>query len=78
MSVVEEALLPFYRLAADDAALRAAVALDEPARGPAFSSYRQHYPLRRELRGVTVVLSAPRPLARALLSSLGATVELAA
>jgi erythronate-4-phosphate dehydrogenase len=76
--VLARALVPYYRLMDDDAELRRIVELPGGERGPAFRSHREHYPLRRELRGARVTVGEPRPLVARVLAVLGAAVDGAA
>jgi erythronate-4-phosphate dehydrogenase len=70
--VLHEALLPFYDLARDDAALRAIVTLPSDRRAAAFRAYRDGYPVRREPRGAQIVLEPSRARLHAVLAVLGA------
>jgi erythronate-4-phosphate dehydrogenase len=69
--VLDQALRPYYDIAADDAALRRIVALPEGERGPAFRAYRDAYAARREPRGVTLLLEQPRGRVNAVIGALG-------
>jgi erythronate-4-phosphate dehydrogenase len=63
------AMHPYYRITNDDAALRGM--LGRPDRAAAFQEYRNNYPPRRELRGVTVILDPPHRAAARVLTALG-------
>ncbi len=63
-----QAIRTSYDITTDDAALRQIVASAEPS----FRRYRERYPARRQLSGVEIRLSAPRPRLAAALAALGA------
>jgi erythronate-4-phosphate dehydrogenase len=71
--ILGQAMHPFYRITDDDSALRGM--LGRPDRAVAFQEYRNNYPLRRELRGVTVILDPPHRVAARVLTALGAQVR---
>jgi erythronate-4-phosphate dehydrogenase len=73
--LVLEALRARYRIEVDDAALRQIVALPPGERARAFAQVRAEYPPRRELRGLRVELSSPRPRAAGALEVLGACLQ---
>jgi erythronate-4-phosphate dehydrogenase len=73
--VVLEAVRGGYRIADDDAALRAIAASPADVRAAAFRRYREQYPERRELGAGPAALSTARPRAIAALNALGVAVE---
>lgn len=73
--ILGRALSPYYRITDDDAALRQIVGKPAGDRAAAFSRYRNHYPLRRELTDARIVLAPPHATAARVLAVLGAQVE---
>ncbi len=61
LDVLAEAVLAVYDIAADNAALRAAAAIDDAERAKNFDRLRAHYGVRREFKNTTVFLSENRP-----------------
>jgi len=74
-TVLSEAVLQVYDIAADDRRLRASCGPDAGARAKAFDRQRKEYPMRREFHATTVQLSQASDALAAKFSGLGFRVE---
>jgi len=70
--ILGQALHPYWRITDDDAALRGMMGRPAAERAAAFAAYRNAYPPRRELRGATITLDPPHPVAAKVLAAIGA------